>query len=377
MTASNPDSVLFEMMPCANGKQVAIATLNRPQTLNGLSLEMTRLLETHLQQWVVDPEVALVVLRGAGEKAFCAGGDLHSLYHEMQAHAGKPALDNQYVCDFFAEEYALDYLIHTYPKPILVWGDGIVMGGGMGLMAGASHRVVTERSRLAMPEISIGLFPDVGGSWLLTRAPGRTGVFLGLTGAQLGASDAILAGMADHAVASDSFDQIMANIRAGAWQNAYSDFQALSDILSGVALDALSPGPLCTHFDLIERICGGYALESIAKNLGELIDHEDPWLAKAAKTFTAGCPATARLSWILWRCARQLSLADIFRMEWGVAIECAASGTFQEGIRAVLIDKDRTPKWQPATLAETSGDWSQPYFSISIDDPDHPLRHLG
>jgi enoyl-CoA hydratase/carnithine racemase len=371
------DSVLFEMIACDNGKLVGMATLNQPKTLNGLSLEMTRLLDRKLKDWVVDNNVALVIVRGAGEKAFCAGGDLHSLHHEMTLHQGKPARSNQYVCDFFAEEYALDYLIHTYPKPILVWADGIVMGGGMGLMAGASHRVVTERSRLAMPEISIGLFPDVGGSWLLAKAPGRTGVFLGLTGAQIGASDSILAGMADHALPSGCFDSVIAGIKAGNWQARYEDFQGLSNLLSGLAIEDLPIGPLRQHFDLIQRTCEGYELEVIGQKIAKLAEHEDAWLARAGKTYSAGCPATARLSWILWRCARQLSLADVFRMEWGVAIECAASGTFTEGIRAVLIDKDRSPKWQPPTLQETAGHWCDPYFAISIDDPDHPLRHLG
>jgi enoyl-CoA hydratase/carnithine racemase/putative ubiquitin-RnfH superfamily antitoxin RatB of RatAB toxin-antitoxin module len=376
-SSSMDDSVLFEMVPCVDGTQLGIATLNRPQTLNGLSLQMTRLLDERLQAWVRDPSVGAVILKGAGEKAFCAGGDLHSLHHEMLAHHGQPATANHYACSFFAEEYALDYLIHTYPKPILVWGDGIVMGGGMGLMAGASHRVVTERSRLAMPEISIGLFPDVGGSWLLAKAPGRTGVFLGLTGAQLGASDAILAGMADIALPSDQFDTLLEALRQTKWHDEYSDFQRVTDILQKLALTDLPVGPMRTHFDLIQRICGGYELEVIAQNIATLANHEDPWLARAAKTFAAGCPASARLSWILWRCARQLSLADVFRMEWGVAIECAASGTFTEGIRAVLIDKDRNPKWQPATLEETAGEWCQPYFAIGLDDPEHPLADLG
>lgn len=371
------DSVLFETIQCAGGTLVGMATLNRPKTLNGLSLEMTRLLDTRLKQWLTDDQVALVILRGAGDKAFCAGGDLHGLYHEMLAHQGQPAQANRYACDFFAEEYALDYLIHTYAKPILVWGDGIVMGGGMGLMAGASHRVVTERSRLAMPEISIGLFPDVGGSWLLARAPGRTGVFLGLTGAQLGASDGILAGMADHALPSDCFESLVARLKTIAWQSGYEDFQVLSDVLAGLSITDLPTGPLRQHFDLIQRTCDGYELDVIAQKVAALADHEDPWLARAGKTYQAGCPASACLSWVLWRCARHLSLADVFRMEWGVAIECVARGTFQEGIRAVLIDKDRNPQWQPATLAETAGQWCDPYFAVSIDDPDHPLRHLG
>ncbi|WP_243477514.1 enoyl-CoA hydratase/isomerase family protein [Orrella daihaiensis] len=371
------DSVLFELIECAGGKYAAMATLNRPNTLNGLSLAMTRLLNEKLETWVCDDSVSLVILRGAGEKAFCAGGDLHGLYHEMQAHQGQPARANKYACDFFAEEYSLDFLIHTYPKPILVWGDGIVMGGGMGLMAGASHRVVTERSRLAMPEISIGLFPDVGGSWLLAKAPARTGVFLGLTGAQLGASDGILAGMADHAVASGRFNELIEQVKTKHWQTQYSDYQVLTDILSRLAIKDLPVGPLREHFDLIQQTCQGYELEDIARKIAALAQHSDPWLARAGKTFSAGCPAAARLSWILWRCARQLSLADVFRMEWGVAIECCASGTFQEGIRAVLVDKDRSPKWEPATLEQTAGDWCNPYFEMSIDDPDHPLRHLG
>jgi enoyl-CoA hydratase/carnithine racemase len=371
------DSVLFETVSCEAGKAIGIATLNRPKTLNGLSLEMTRLLDQQLEQWVTDEQIVAVVLKGAGEKAFCAGGDLHGLYHAMQEHQGRPARENTVVCEFFAEEYALDYSIHTYPKPIVCWGDGIVMGGGMGLMAGASHRVVTETSRLAMPEISIGLFPDVGGSWLLARAPGRTGIFLGLTGAQLGASDAIFAGMADHAVNRDQWPVFLQKVIQHTWLGRYEDFQAMTDVLASLASPVLVPGPLRQHFDTIQHTCEGYEIESIAQRVAALVNHEDAWLARAGQTFVAGCPATARLTWILWRCARQLSLAQVFQLEWGVAIECAAQGNFQEGIRAVLIDKDRNPQWKPQTLAETRGQWNAPYFEVAIDDPNHPLRGLG
>uniref|UniRef100_UPI00404898D4 enoyl-CoA hydratase/isomerase family protein n=1 Tax=Orrella sp. TaxID=1921583 RepID=UPI00404898D4 len=371
------DSVLFETVSCTAGKAIGIATLNRPKTLNGLSLEMTRLLDQQLEKWVSDDQIVAVVLKGAGEKAFCAGGDLHGLYHAMQEHQGRPAQENKLVCDFFAEEYALDYSIHTYPKPIVCWGDGIVMGGGMGLMAGASHRVVTETSRLAMPEISIGLFPDVGGSWLLARAPGRTGIFLGLTGAQLGASDAIFAGMADHAVNRDQWPVFLHAVSQQAWLGRYDDFQAMTDVLTSLVSPALAPGPLQQHFDTIQQTCEGYELENIAQRVAALATHDDTWLARAGQTFVAGCPATARLTWILWRCARQLSLAQVFQLEWGVAIECAAQGNFQEGIRAVLIDKDRNPQWKPPTLSETRGQWNAPYFSVAIDDPTHPLIRLG
>ncbi|MDO9024349.1 enoyl-CoA hydratase/isomerase family protein, partial [Zwartia sp.] len=218
MNEAIKDLVLLQELSCADASKIAIAQLNAPKTLNGLSLDMTRILARQLEQWALDASVAVVILKGAGDKAFCAGGDLHSLHHSMMANAsGKPE-DNHYAATFFAEEYALDYRIHTYPKPILVWGDGIVMGGGMGLMMGASHRVVTETTRMAMPEISIGLFPDVGGTWLLNRLPGHAGLFLGLTGAQLHASDALFAGMADYHVLREKWTVLLSALTAKSWK---------------------------------------------------------------------------------------------------------------------------------------------------------------
>lgn len=371
------ESLLIETVTCGDANMIGIATLNRPQTLNGLSLDMTRTLDKALRDWAQRPDIVAVIFRGAGEKAFCAGGDLHGLYHEMLKHQGEPASANQYACDFFSEEYALDYLIHTYSKPIICWGDGIVMGGGMGLMAGASHRIVTDTSRLAMPEINIGLFPDVGGSWLLARCPGQTGLFLALTGALIGASDAIYSSMADHAVPRDQWSKLLDALKATRWETSQSAFQQVTDVIHSLKAMDLEAGPLQKHRQTIDRVCQGYDFERIASNVGSLASHEDPWLAKAANTFLKGCPATARLSWILLQRARHMSLAQIFRMEYGVAIECAARGNFQEGIRAVLVDKDRNPKWHPATLAETGGNWSEPYFALSIDDPAHPLARLG
>ena len=228
-----------------------------------------------------------------------------------------------------------------------------------------------------MPEINIGLFPDVGGSWLLSRCPGHTGLFLALTGALIGASDAIYAGMADHVIARDQWDNLVASLKAATWKRNEQDFQGVSDIIHGLPTPELQVGPLQTHRQLIDRACQEYDLERISANLIELASHEDPWLVKASQTYQKGCPATARLSWLLLRQARHLSLAEVFRIEYGVATECAARGNFQEGIRAVLIEKDRNPKWQPATLAETGGDWANPYFALSINDPAHPLAALG
>jgi len=371
------ESLLVETLSCNDGSLIGVLTLNRPQTLNGLSLEMTRIMDKALRQWSDQPEVVAVIMKGAGEKAFCAGGDLHGLYHEMLEHAGQPATANKYANDFFSEEYALDYLIHTYHKPIICWGDGIVMGGGMGLMAGASHRIVTNTSKVAMPEINIGLFPDVGGSWLLARCPGHTGLFLALTGALLGASDAIYCSMADFALDRSHYADLVQALRNQKWQRSSADYQLVTDTIHSIPQLPLEPGPLEKNRQVIDRACQENELERVAANLIALGSSEDQWLQRASHTFQKGCPATARLSWHLLRKARHMSLAEVFQMEFWVAIECAARGNFQEGIRAVLVDKDRNPKWNPATLQETAGDWITPYFARSIHDPDHPLADLG
>jgi len=221
MNQPNSQSVLFDTLTADNGSRIGIVTLNAEKTLNALSLEMIDLLAAQLAAWSSDTGIALVLFQAAGEKAFCAGGDLQNLYQSMLAHHASDQKDdvraNRYACDFFAREYRLDYLIHTYPKPILCWGHGIVMGGGIGLMAGASHRVVTEKSRLAMPEIGIGLFPDVGGTWFLNRMPGKLGLFLALTGAMINASDARFTKLADYAIAQADKQQVIAALLRQPW----------------------------------------------------------------------------------------------------------------------------------------------------------------
>lgn len=371
------DVVLFETVPTQSGHCIALVTLNKPKTLNGLALDMVRCLDKQLKLWRDDEKVSVIVMRGAGDKAFCAGGDLHSIYHSMVAHAGRPGHDNKFACDFFAEEYALDYLIHTFPKPIVCWGDGIVMGGGMGLMMGASHRIVTEYSRLAMPEITVGLFPDVGGSWLLSRAPGRTGLFLGLTGSTIHAGDAMFCGMADYFVKRDQWAALINALEQTAWLTDDRAFQLTTDAIMQVQIEQAPWGPIRQHFDDINFICQGFELDRIGEAIQALVAHPDEFFQRAAQNYRAGCPGTARLTWILNQKAHVLSLAEIFRLEYGVAVQCAASGSFQEGIRALLIDKDRKPKWPTATLAETAGNWSQPYFAFKTHDPRHPLLKLG
>jgi enoyl-CoA hydratase/carnithine racemase len=375
--------VLFEELNCANGMRIGIATLNTPKTLNGLSLEMTRLLAKKIEVWANDPKLAVLVLKGAGDKAFCAGGDLHALHHSMVDNQGRAAIENQHAGTFFAEEYALDYRLHTFPKPILVWGDGIVMGGGMGLMIGASHRVVTDTSRLAMPEISIGLFPDVGGTWMLNRLPGKTGLFLGLTGAQIGAADALFAGLADYHLTRNLWPTLLEQLLTKAWVNSAQQSRLqndalLDDLLAGLAsTPTVAMGPLQQHLSLIQACCAGSDLNRIVTAVLALTEHADPWLQRAAKTLAAGSPGSARLTFTLLKRVKHLSLAEAYRVEWMAGLMCASHGDFQEGIRALLIDKDKQPKWNPARLSDATEAWVEKFFTLPFAVEQHPLYRLG
>jgi enoyl-CoA hydratase/carnithine racemase len=381
--------VLFEERFTDNGMRLGIATLNQPQALNSLSLEMVDLLQERLNAWAADPQVAVVILQGAGEKAFCAGGDLQGLYKSMREHAGQGAWANVYARKFFEHEYRLDYCIHTYPKPVLCWGRGIVMGGGVGLMMGASHRVVGTDARVAMPEISIGLFPDVGGSWLLNRMPGRLGLFMALTGAQINAADALYTGLADYVLEPSRWNELCQTLQQQPWAgNPGKGGTAARSINDGLLRRTLltfappqddEPGPLRQHAFIINGLCGETRLEDIHAEIATLADHADPWLARAAKTMLAGSPGSARLAYLLQQNTRLRSLEDIFRMEYTVALNCcAAAGGLAEGIRALIIDKDKNPRWQPATLKEATNAWGQTFFEEPWpSNLEHPLADLG
>jgi len=399
---STQDPVLFEERQGQHGTVIGIATLNAPHVLNGLSLAMVDLLAAKLTAWSQDPSVAVVVLRAAGEKAFCAGGDLHGLYASATATPRGQPWANEGARRFFENEYRLDYQIHHYPKPLLCWGHGIVMGGGMGLMMGASHRVVTPASRMAMPEISIGLFPDVGGSWLLSRMPGKLGLFLGLTAAPVNAADALHVDWADVMLAHTAFDTVLAALQRADWalpadrrtdahhtgtqgvetrdmraSRAVND-ATLTRILQEQAEPATDEGPLSRHAALINECCAGDDLQKIGESIAALADHSDPWLARAGATYLKGAPGSARLAFEFGRRARLMSLADVFRMEYVGVLAALAYGDVTEGIRALLIDKDKQPKWQPATLAQADEAWVSTFFEAPWPPGrSHPLADLG
>jgi enoyl-CoA hydratase/carnithine racemase len=365
--------VLFKEIKASNGKRFGVATLNAPASLNSLSAAMVRLLIPQLREWAHDDGVAGVLMDTSGEKAFCAGGDLRQLYQTL-LDCGPER--NTYAESFFSEEYELDHLIHTFPKPFLCWAHGIVMGGGVGLMAGATHRVVTLQSRIAMPEINIGLYPDVGGSWFLRRAPGRVGLFLALTAAPLNAADAIFCGLADIVVPQEGKTQVLETIAAHAWKGeAKADRAALSRFLAEAGEGAeKQPSKVREHFDTINALMAGDDLLDIAKRLRDL-KSDDAWLQTAAQTFAKGAPSSAAVSFELWQRVPRMSLAEVFRLEYWASLGFCAHKDFAEGIRALLIDKDRNPRWSPATLEEITPEFVEDHLRVRADGP-HPLAAL-
>ncbi|MGI2260067.1 enoyl-CoA hydratase/isomerase family protein [Shewanella sp. GXUN23E] len=365
--------VVFQTLGCEGGKQIGVATLNVEQALNALDLDMVRLLTLQLKAWQLQDEIACVVLDGAGDKAFCAGGDVRAI---TQASLASPGEISPAAATFFTEEYQLDYLIHELGKPVLVWGDGIVMGGGLGLMAGASHRVVTQTSRIAMPEVTIGLYPDVGGSYFLNRMPGKTGLFLGLTGYNMNAADALYVGLADVAIDRDNKEPLWDALAEVHWQDEASDNrELLTAVLGRFADSALQTGSqLHANQHRIDALMAG-SIADIHTRLS-LLETDDSWLKRARSTFLAGSPLSWRLIDAQMQLGAQMSLAECFRTELGWSVNCCAYGDFCEGVRALLLDKDKNPRWQFATLDEVTDAALGKLTRSPWDANSHPLRGL-
>lgn len=344
-------NMTFEERPALHGYRIGIASLDAEKSLNALTLPMIEALDAKLKQWAEDDGIACVLLRGNGPKAFCAGGDVVQLVQQCREHPGEiPPLARR----FFADEYRLDHRIHTYPKPLICWAHGHVLGGGMGLMQGAAIRIVTPSSRLGMPEINIGLYPDVGGSWFLARLPGKLGLFLGLTAAAINARDALDLDLADRFLRDDQQDVLIEGLVQMNWREQSAE--QLNSLLRALEQESRSELPEAQWLPRRARIDALLDLADLPAAwhaITALHGDDDLPLARAAKTLAAGCPLTAHLVWEQIRRARHLSLAEVFRMEYAMSLNCCRHPEFPEGVRARLIDKDQTPKWHwhdPATI---------------------------
>jgi len=309
-----------------------VITLNRPRALNAHTHGMAVAMHRRLEEWALDDGVALVVVRGAGDRAFCAGGDIRALR--------RVCMEDPDMCRrFYWDEYRLIALIHDYPKPYVALMHGHVMGGGAGLSVHASHRVVAENLSFAMPECSIGLFPDVGASWFLPRMPGRLGMYLGLTGLRIGAEDAVYAGIADVIVPQAAFDGIVDEL---------AETDEIEAVLGHHARRA-GRGNIRMLGPLIDTVFGLDGVEEIVRALSA---SEGEWARTALDAMKRNAPTSLKVTFEQLRRGASLDFADCMRMEYRLACRMATAHDFAEGIRARIIDKDGSPRWKPARLED-------------------------
>ena len=357
-------------------------TLNRPKALNALSLAMVRELTRLLLIWRDDPSVRVVAIRGSNKEgafgAFCAGGDIR--YFHQAALTGDPGLE-----DFFTEEYSLNHLIAQYPKPYIAFMDGIVMGGGMGLSQGARLRIVTERTQMAMPETQIGLFPDVGGGYFLSRCPGHVGEYLALTGQLLRGAEPLAVGLADVFMPSAELPQLWNDLVVHSTMNGDAFLQWLRGRCEAFtqAVRSTVPTWLDNHLDAV------FALPSVQDMAGALqtLSAQQPqsWADQTLQALRQRSPLMLHVALEQVRRGRDMALADDLRMERDLVRHCfftthlerrGSSSETVEGIRALAVDKDRTPKWQPARIEDVTADMVLPFFASPWPAHAHPLRGL-
>ncbi len=336
-------TVHVRLMTGHNGTQIGILALSAPERINAQNLSMVRQICAALNDWRDQAQIVAVVMIGAGERGFCAGGDLKAL-HAAMTQPGELAQGDA----FFAEEYLLCQMIRDYAKPVMAWGHGIVMGGGWGLFAAASHKVVTERSKLAMPETAIGLFPDVAASRWLNELAGF-GPFLALSGVAINASDALYCGAAQWALPESSRHQVLMDLSALAWQGQPElDRTLLSAYLTQAAQQAaliLPEGNLPAHQDLLHA-CASGSLSDALHHMSYFSTLDDAWLAAAALRVQRASPTSLWLAWTLQKRCAALSFVQTVQLETEVSAACLRYGDFAAGIYATLFDRNHSPVWQ-------------------------------
>lgn len=361
---------------------VGVITLNRPKALNALSLSMVRSMKTTLSRWLDDDAVLAVMLRGSsrsmpdgsqGATHFCAGGDIRFM-HEA-GMSGDLAID-----DFFTEEYDLDHFIHAYPKPVIAWLDGIVMGGGMGLAQGAALRVATPAVKMAMPETRIGLIPDVAGGYFLSRLPGSVGEYLGVVGQTFNAHDALHWRLVDGIVKPEAQAALLQSwadqpVLSGAQAVARVKACCLSEADGVMALPARG---LSLHEPAIDQ---HFSLATVEGMAASLHSAGSDWATGVLQHLQGNSPLMMKVTLRQIRMARHMGLAEVFRLERNLVRQCfalrkgAASETV-EGVRALAVDKDHQPRWNPATLVDVLPEQVDAFFEPPWPSHIHPLRHL-
>jgi enoyl-CoA hydratase/carnithine racemase len=347
---------------------IVFVTLNRPAALNALSFDMIVELRALLGSHADDPEVYAILIKGAGDKAFCAGGDIRALYESFKEPG---SLHHK----FFAAEYTLDYLLYSYPKPYVVVMDGITMGGGMGIAQGSTLRIVGDRTRIAMPEVAIGFFPDVGASYFLSRLPGALGIYLALTGVQIRGADALYSQLADVYLPPAAIALLSDDLKELKWSDDRpADLRGFIHARAAVGLPApslslLRPG-IDAHFShhTVPAILASLEAESRS-------EYAD-WAAQSAKLMRTRSPTMLAATLRQLQRGKEMNLAACFRMELNMAQQCFEQGDFIEGVRALIIDKDSSPRWRPSRIEDVTDAMVEAFFQNRWSAGAHPLARL-
>jgi len=342
--------VLFSEHASAGGI-IAQAHLNVPATLNALTLDAVEAMTPKMLDWAKRDDVVTVIVTGEGDKALCAGGDIQALYHAARENLQAGRTVNDYPQRFFEAEYRLDYIMHRYPKPLLTLGHGIVMGGGYGLFSASNYRVLTERSRLAFPEITIGLFPDAGGTVVMRNLQPQMAALLTLTGSQVNAADALALGIGTHVITHDARQDFVAGLAELAWQSGATDHN--HTVLAAYLEQQAHTGEMPAS-DVAAVDTSAIELSSLSACVDSILALEgtSKWMDKGVASLRGGCPVTAGIIFKQLTLGPELDLAQCFMTELAVATGCLSRADFAEGVRALLIDKDLSPKWSVSPIAQ-------------------------
>jgi len=367
------DELLVEILECQNNTRIGHITLNSPETLNSLTLNMVNEISKLLDKWEADPQIKMIILDGSGDKAFCAGGDIRALYESMCSADGPIFAET-----FFESEYRLDYKLHNFPKPIISIIDGIVMGGGAGLMFGSSFKISTERTKFAMPEIGVGLFPDVGFTSVIKDLPEGLGLYIMLTSTQLNAADTLFCNLTDCSLSSEDLEKFFQEIQEIEWKDMKKDnLKILKSIVhqDGYTnkLNNFPKSKLKDELSNIQSLANASNLIEVAENILSN-PTKDEWYLKGKDSLKRGSPTSAHLIWLQCQNSSHLDLKEVFQFELNMAIQITRMGDFKEGIRALIIDKDNKAKWKYDSISNVPSEWLDRHTDVAWDK--NPLEDL-
>lgn len=371
------DAVLFEELKTASGHLVGLMTLNVPKAMNAVDLAMVDLIDERIEGWNQNPQVVAIVMRGAGDKAFCAGGDIRQLYDSMMCEDEDQRY--QYADDFFRGEYAKNYRLHQVTKPLIAWGHGFVMGGGLGLFIAANHRIGTESLRLAWPEVRIGLYPDVAATYYLSRLPFPAGHWMGLSGSHVNAADSKQLQLTQYGVHSERWQEMVDGLLQQNWgDNRACNHQLVRTLLTELDLQSTEVMPDSQLAESEADLAAIFACDDLSEIAQRMKSHKakSRWVKQGQKNFLKACPATARLIMDQIHRGVNMSLKEVVSWELTLAYQAVRHPDFCEGVRAMVVDKDLKPKWKHKHVDTVPDAWLDELRKNPWGGEEHPYKDL-